>query len=180
MDTAQKQAMRKFIEEFVIKLTPPLRLLDVGSRNVNGTHRKQFSELCSEYIGLDISPGRGVDLVPKDLYDWKELEDASFDVIISGSCFEHVEFPWLTMEQIAKKLKPDGYACIVAPSQGKKHDHPSDYFRYMEGGMCSLAKYAKINVHMVHRMVKRPPWHHTVIVVSHLEAPNIGCPMCGK
>jgi hypothetical protein len=72
-----------------------LRILDVGSFDVNGTYRPLFDEPHWEYVGLDVAPGPGVDVVVRRLYGWKEISSRSFDVVISGQAFEHIEFVWV-------------------------------------------------------------------------------------
>lgn len=124
----------------------PIRLLDIGSKGVNGTYRELFADPKIEYVGLDVEPGPNVDLVPKDPYDWQEIDDESFDVIISGQVLEHLEFPWLTMEQIARKLKPGGLTCLIAPSRGPEHRFPVDCFRYYPDGMQALARWSGLSV----------------------------------
>lgn len=170
MDNPQRKLMQVVIDDFIKPhYDRKFRVLDVGSRSVNGCHRPQFEDLCSEYIGLDITTGENVDFIPNDIYNWDELEDHSFDVIISGSCFEHVEFPWLTMQQIAKKLTKDGIVCVIAPSAGPRHMAPNDYFRYFEGGLAALAKWAGLNVIHTRRQYKKPPWRHSCVIASHLS-----------
>jgi len=123
-----------------------IRILDVGSMNVNGEYRQLFRWANVDYVGLDIAAGPNVDVVPKDPYDWRELEDDSFDVVISGSAIEHIEFPWLTVQQIARKLKPGGIACLIAPSRGPEHRYPIDCYRYYPDGLAALAKWVGLDV----------------------------------
>ena len=62
-----------------------IKVLDVGSYGVNGTYKEIFSdENRFSYTGLDLQSGPNVDYVPKAPYAWPDLEDGSFDVIISG------------------------------------------------------------------------------------------------
>ena len=60
-------------------------VLEVGSLNINGSIR-QFFDKC-EYIGVDLGPGPGVDMIAhgEDL----QFADNSFDVVASCECFEH-------------------------------------------------------------------------------------------
>ena len=62
------------------------RILEIGSYDVNGTVRQLFGG-SREYVGVDLPPGPGVDRVGFG----HEIDDpeASFDVAISGECFEH-------------------------------------------------------------------------------------------
>ena len=123
-----------------------IRILDVGSYGVNGTYKDLFLEEQFDYIGLDLQPGPNVDYVAEDPYSWKGLEDESFDVVISGQAFEHVEFPWLIIEEISRKLKINGMACIIAPSRGPEHKYPVDCWRYYPDGFTALAKWAGLKV----------------------------------
>ena len=134
-----KSVEQKFAERAI-------RILDVGSMNVNGVYRELFRWKNADYVGLDIAYGPNVDIVLNDAYDWCELEDDSFDVIISGQALEHIEFPWLILEQIARKLKPGGIVCLIAPSRGPEHRYPVDCYRYYPDGLDALAKWAGLDV----------------------------------
>ncbi|MEN6617557.1 MAG: methyltransferase domain-containing protein, partial [Syntrophorhabdus sp.] len=124
-----------------------IEVLDVGSYGVNGTYREIFSDrTLFSYTGLDLEPGPNVDYVADDPYSWNGIKDGSFDVIISGQAFEHIEFPWLVMEEISRALKADGMACIVAPSRGPEHKYPVDCWRYYPDGFVALAKWAGLEV----------------------------------
>lgn len=81
-------------------------ILDVGSYGVNGTYKEIFSdENMFNYTGLDLQPGLNVDYVPKDHYAYMELEDEHYDVIISGQELEHIEFSWIIINEMKKKMK---------------------------------------------------------------------------
>ncbi|WP_298523224.1 class I SAM-dependent methyltransferase [uncultured Methanobrevibacter sp.] len=125
-----------------------LKILDIGSFDKSGKYN--YGLLMQEekwtYHGLDLSEGNNVDIVVKDPYNWREIEDESYDVIISGQAFEHIEYFWLTMEQIKRVLKKDGIICIIAPSSGPVHKNPYDCYRFNENGMKSLAKYVDLKV----------------------------------
>ena len=141
--------MESFVEDHVnprISKGKQYSVLDVGSYDVNGTFRSFFESEYFDYIGLDIRSGNNVDIVPKDPYCWEEIADETFDFVVSGSAFEHIEFPWLTIEQISRKLKKSGLACIIAPSAGPEHRHPVDCYRYYQDGMRALAKWAKLDI----------------------------------
>ncbi len=122
------------------------RVLDVGSYDVNGTYKPLFSEVGFEYVGLDISDGPNVDVVPNDTYNWEEIENQSFDYIVSGQAFEHIEYPWLTIGEMKKKLKNDGILCIIAPNGSSEHRHPVDCWRFFSDGMRALASWCNLEV----------------------------------
>lgn len=137
--------MKWFIDNYILK-DAEVNVLDVGSYSVNGNYRSLFNGSKAHYTGLDISKGPNVDVAVKEPYDWDEIQDESFDYIISGNAFEHIEYPWLTMEQIYKKLKPGGIVCILTPFALGEHRYPTDCYRYYSDGLIALAKWAKLSV----------------------------------
>lgn len=64
--------------------------------------------------------GNNVNIVVSDIYNWFEVEDNSYDVIISGQLFEYLEFFWLIMSEIERVLKSRGFVCIIVPSSGPR------------------------------------------------------------
>ena len=119
-----------------------LLIVDLGSRDVNGSYRSLFAEPPWTYKGVDLAPGQNVDLVLRDPYHWPEFDTASVDVVISGQAFEHIEFFWETMREIARVLKSHGLCCIIAPSSGSEHRFPTDCWRFFPDGLRALARYA--------------------------------------
>lgn len=62
----------------------PLRILDIGGRNINGSNRKHFPG--ATYTTLDIRPGDGVDIVA-DAATW--VPDTTYDRVVCTEVFEH-------------------------------------------------------------------------------------------
>ena len=122
-------------------------MLDVGAYNVNGCYRDLFAQNSNvEYVGLDIEAGPNVDIVVNSPYNWDNVEDESYDFVISGNAFEHIEFPWLTIKLINQKLKYNGFAAILAPNGGNEHRYPVDCYRYFADGLRALAKWGGFKV----------------------------------
>ena len=146
-----------------------LDVLDVGSLDGKGNYNYSdiFDEKNWTYTGLDIKAGNNVDIVVTDIYNWFEIEDNTYDVVISGQFFEHLEFFWLTMSQIERVLNPGGYVCIITPSAGPKHggDMPNCYLFY-EDGLRAMAKYVDLEV--LHASVdereEAKPWNDVCLV----------------
>lgn len=135
-----------------------LKILDVGSLDQIGNYNYQsiFNESNWSYTGLDIKAGHNVDIIITDIYNWFEIEDNSFDVIISGQFFEHLEFFWLTMSQIERVLTPGGIVCIIAPSSGHKHGGDElNCYRFHEDGLKAMAKY--VDLEIIHISVDNSP-----------------------
>lgn len=116
-------------------------ILDVGSYNENGTFRDIF---YTGYVGLDIRKGPNVDVVVKDPYNWIEIPNETFDIVICGNTIEHVEFPWLTFQEIARVLKHGGFFCIIAPAIWEEHKYPVDCYRYYPDGLRALCKWSNL------------------------------------
>jgi len=145
------------MKEFISEHLDPLKeynLLEVGSLNVNGSYRELFSNV--KYTGIDVQAGPDVDIKLKKPYDWAELEDNSYDLIISGQCLEHVEFPWLVMEQIKKKMTNDAIICVIVPSTGPIHGSHGygfvDAYRYNPDGLRALGKWVDLHVVSVKKL----------------------------
>jgi SAM-dependent methyltransferase len=119
-------------------------ILDVGSASFGGDdgYLPLFDDPNWRYTGLDLAPARNVDLVVRQSFSWKEIADRSFDVVVSGQAFEHIAWPWLTMMEIARVLRPGGLAALTAPSSGHAHRYPLDCWRFYPDGFPALAAYA--------------------------------------
>ncbi len=122
----------------------PTRILDIGSQSINGSYRDVLNDPAWTYVGLDMVQGDGVDVVVDQPYRWKEVATNSFDVVVSGQAFEHVEFPWVTMLEIERVLSRDGIAIIIAPSGGEEHRFPFDCWRFYPDGFRALASWADL------------------------------------
>lgn len=127
-----------------------LKILDIGSLDTTGknyNYKSIFDSPNWNYSGLDVIDGENVDILVDDIYNISEIEDNSYDVIISGQLFEQLKFFWITMSEIARILKPGGFCCIIAPSGGPKHGSLGhDCYRFYEDGMAALAKHVDFEI----------------------------------
>ena len=158
-----------------LSVADDLKILDVGSLDGSGNYNYSdiFDEKNWSYSGLDFQAGNNVDIVVSDIYNWFEVEDNSYDVVISGQFFEHLEFFWLTMSQIERVLKPGGYVCIIVPSAGPKHGGDMlNCYRLYEDGLKAMAKYVDLDV--VHASVdnreEAKPWCDACLVAYKRES----------
>lgn len=132
--------MHKSAYELMTKtLLAPVRLqgqtmLDVGSFDVNGSYRDYMEKSGVAYIGVDIAPGKNVDIVSQDPYRYP-FPDGTFDIVISGSAMEHVEKIWLWVPELVRLLRPGGFLAITTHWQFKIHQHPVDCWRILPDGM---------------------------------------------
>ncbi len=124
---------------------PPGRVFDIGAMDVNGSYRPIFEALGWRYTGCDIAPGPNVSTVLQSPYvfPWKS---GSADLIVSGQAFEHIEFFWLTMLEIARVVRPGGLVFLIAPSRGPEHRYPVDCWRFYPDGYRSLAAWSGLSL----------------------------------
>lgn len=143
MHKSSLDKMQKFVEKYLDKYKDQqLFILDLGSQDINGTYKQLFVHPKWHYEGADIALGKNVDIVLKDMYYWKEIKSSSYDVVITGQTFEHIEFFWITILEITRILKPGGLCCIIAPSSGIEHKYPLDCWRFYPDGFKALCKYS--------------------------------------
>jgi SAM-dependent methyltransferase len=122
-----------------------LKILDVGSYDINGSYKDIFTRPGWSYLGLDIEAGPNVDIVTEDHYSWPFGKE-EFDIVVSGQCLEHTEAPWEWVKEISRVCKVGGKAMIVAPWGWPEHKHPKDCWRIFPDGMRYLLTYAGFQV----------------------------------
>jgi SAM-dependent methyltransferase len=108
--------------------------LDVGATDVNGNFRGVVTSRGWQYTGLDIAPGKNIDVVTADPYRFP-FQRESFDIVISGSTMEHVKAVWLWVPELVRVLKPGGLLAIHTHMAWIFHPHPVDCWRIMPDGM---------------------------------------------
>ena len=122
-----------------------LKVVEIGSQNVNGTMRDHAPPNIIEYIGLDFAEGNGVDIVLTDPYKFP-INDQSVDVVITSSCFEHSEMFWMSYLEALRILKPTGLLYVNAPSSWMAyHRHPFDLWRFYPDAAKGLETWGKYN-----------------------------------
>jgi SAM-dependent methyltransferase len=104
-----------------------MRILDIGSLDINGNNRDFFASKF--YIGCDIHYGKNVDIA----YPVSELKfaDGWFDVIISTEAFEHDSFLIRTLAHAIRMLRSEGLFIFTCATTGREEhgtykSRPSD------------------------------------------------------
>ena len=131
--------MRRLVAKYLARGTA-LRVLDIGSYDVNGSYRTLFNDPVWQYQGIDLEAGPGVDIVLESAYRLP-FPSGSVDLVVSGQAFEHIEFFWMTWLEIMRVLKPGGTVFLIAPSRGPEHRYPQDCWRFYPDGFRALAKF---------------------------------------
>lgn len=110
-------------------------VLDVGSMDINGNNRHLFNG-C-EYIGLDIGPGKNVDIIcPVHLYTSRR----QFDIVISTEMLEHDKYWEKSLGAMVRLLRLGGLLLITAASTRRREHgtarmssgsspHTNDFYR---------------------------------------------------
>lgn len=91
------------------------RVLEIGSLDIKGSIRQYFNN-C-EYTGIDVAPGRGVDLVCQG-QDYK-MPDGFYDHVISCECMEHNPYWVETIENMIRLCRPGGLVTMSCASIGR-------------------------------------------------------------
>jgi len=112
------------------------KTLDLGAGSAK--YRSIIEKKSSEYITFDMVEGDGIDVVGDVLN--LSFKKESFDTVISTQVLEHVEQPWIMIDEIYRILKKDGICILTAPFLQPYHADPNDYFRYTIEGINSLFK----------------------------------------
>lgn len=122
-----------------------LRVADLGSQDVNGSYRPLFDCPGWQYVGIDLVAGSNVDVVLPSPYRFP-FRNGTFDLVVSGQAFEHVEYFWLTWLEMVRLLSPGGMIFLIAPSRGPEHRFPVDCWRFYPDAYAALARYANLEL----------------------------------
>lgn len=91
------------------------RVIDCGSLDITGCLRPLFED-C-EYVGVDVHPGKNVDIVSliHALPFWQE-----FDTVVSGEMLEHDEYWLKSLGRMYDMLKTGGLLAVSAAGEGRE------------------------------------------------------------
>ncbi len=123
--------------EIVIKTLPKAKkVLEIGSKQEKNQNevanlRGLFSD--SSFIGVDMRPGSGVDVVANA--QKLPFKNGAFDLVLCLETLEHCDHPWLVTAEIERVLGKSGVAIVSSQQNFPIHMHHSDYFRYTPSGL---------------------------------------------
>lgn len=98
-------------------------VLDVGSMDINGTNRVLFTEPY-QYVGLDLAPGKNVDLVCHGA-DYQKGQ--FFDVVITTEALEHDRRWRETLITCVDMVRPGGMLIITCAGPGRPEHGTTDH-----------------------------------------------------
>lgn len=120
------------------------RVLEAGVRKWDadsaGGHRARLMEANpqAQYVGLDLLPGDGVDVVA-DLHEVASHFDAGhFDAIFLPWIMEHVRRPWIVAAELAVITRPGGLLYVGTHQSFPYHPYPADYWRFSREALAEV------------------------------------------
>ncbi|RJP24132.1 MAG: hypothetical protein C4527_19270 [Candidatus Omnitrophota bacterium] len=131
----------RFVEAHADMLLGPY--LEVGSRNYGNTQdlRSLFSD-GTNYMGVDLSKGDGVDMVLDLTDDFqnidKKIGGKRFGTIFCLSVMEHCSQPFVMADNLTRLLQENGKLVLSVPFAWRYHGYPSDYWRFTQEGVLKL------------------------------------------
>jgi SAM-dependent methyltransferase len=149
------------------------RIVELGSKDVNGSPRSIFAG-AHEYVGVDICPGHGVDVV----MDCRKFDgENSFDICICVESMEHDPNPRAFIDAAWRSLRAGGLFVVTAAAPPRMphscdgqlggHEYYTNIFpehlRYM------LVEWQKVKVYYnpehgdVYAVAYRPPGGGTTL-----------------
>lgn len=125
-----------FLTRSLPKVDGPV--LEVGSRDYGSTENFREIYAGNEYIGVDLSEGKGVDRVIDLAQGIGDLPPQHFALVIGCSVLEHVRRPWVMADNLTRLLRPGGAIYIAVPWVWRYHPYPDDYYRFSWRGVAEL------------------------------------------
>lgn len=126
----------EWVRGIVAEYRPQPVVLEVGSRNINGSVRPLFPK---PYKGLDMEPGPGVDVVD-DILTVEGLE--GFNTVVCCETLEHITEPWTAIERMYAALDPGGLVILTTVFSFPIHECPEDFWRFTPDGLRYLLERA--------------------------------------
>src|SRR5437879_4706837 len=126
-ENAMNQLLHGVARAMIESFTLPGPVVEIGSYQVEDQEElinlRQFFP-GRQYLGLDIRPGPGVDVVAsvEDL----PLPSGFAGTVLAFSAFEHVQRFWVGFEEVHRVLRPDGVFLLCCPFYFHQHCYPSD------------------------------------------------------
>jgi len=129
---------QELVKTFVEKHPELHDVLEVGCRPAGGSESISGLVDNRHYVGTDMQDGPGVNVVVNG-HDLSTNFGEEFDLVMCFDTLEHDDKFWLTIEEMKKVLRPGGYLLLGVPGRYcPYHEHPHDYWRFMEDGVRSF------------------------------------------
>lgn len=125
-----------YLKRFMPSVPGPI--LEIGSKDYGSTSSFREFYAGGEYIGIDMEPGKNVDLVVDLIEGIGGLQKDHFALGICCSVLEHVRRPWVFAEHLTSVLRAGAALYMSVPWVWRYHAYPDDYFRFSWRGVMEL------------------------------------------
>jgi SAM-dependent methyltransferase len=117
-----------------------LDVIEVGSHDVNGSLRSTIEALGPHrYVGVDLTPGPGVDEIVDAEDVIERFAPESFDLVVSTEMIEHTRAWQSVVHNLKGVLRPGGHLLVTTRSPGFPfHAWPYDFWRYEPDDMRAI------------------------------------------
>lgn len=122
--------MTQQVYQFVKSLGLSGKVLDCGSRDVNGSVR----DLFTDYTGIDQCSGKNVDRV-MSTHDLSVFPAGSFDHVLCLEMLEHDAAFWDSFVEMKRVLKSGGRLVVTTRGIDFPLHEPPDYWRFTAQGL---------------------------------------------
>ncbi len=112
-------------------------VLEIGARVVgvySSLHAERFAPEC-RFIGADIHPAPGVDLVVDAHRLSRTVAPGSLSGVFSLAVMEHLAAPWVIAAEINRVLRQGGLTLHLLPQAYPAHEQPNDFWRMSDDGL---------------------------------------------
>jgi predicted SAM-dependent methyltransferase len=112
-------------------------VIEIGARVVapGGSLQAGLFQPECKFIGVDIHPAPGVDVVADAHFLSDHFEPGAIDGIMSLAVMEHLACPWLLAAEINKVLRVGGLTLHSLPQAFPVHETPNDFWRISDEGL---------------------------------------------
>ncbi|UKJ75998.1 class I SAM-dependent methyltransferase [Azospirillum brasilense] len=113
------------------------QVLEIGGRTITqpSVFRQALEGSGCRYIGFDIHPAPGVDIVGDAHALSRYVAPGSLDGVCSLAVLEHLEAPWLAAAEMNRALKVGGLVYHAVPQCWPIHELPNDFWRMSDEGL---------------------------------------------
>ena len=146
------QQAYEFISRFRSDLK--IKVIDIGSRDVNGTCRALFPN--ADYVGIDLYAGPAVDVVGNAC---EYTPGSLVDVVLSAECLEHAP-EWQELIHAASRwLVPGGLFLMTCAGPGR------DAHSHIDGQLLREGEYYA-NLDAMHVSVTCSRWFSNTVAIE--------------
>lgn len=130
----------KYFKNHYLSNQSNLKILNVGSYNFDSS---LFDEKNWDVDILD-NISNNSDIYVKDIYNWIEVPNLKYDVLVCDNFLNNLNYFWLILSQFEKVINYNGYLLLIVPNI--KYMVSDNLFYFSEDSLKFLAQYINFNV----------------------------------